>query len=251
MPLEPILFVPDTHHPFADMKAWKILLKVGRALKPRHLVIIGDFMDCAAVSFHSKSPDRRALLKDEIEYANKRLDELDRLGAKDKRYLGANHEFRTERYIADKAPELFGLVTIPDLLHLAERGYKYTPYRQADKLGKLFLTHDVGAAGRTATFKALDSFQHSVITGHAHRMQMIVEGNAAGEQKVSAQFGWLGSSDQVDYIHKFKILKEWALGLGIGYLHPKTGVCYVTPIPIVKVGKTYTCVMNGVLYEEK
>jgi hypothetical protein len=73
----------------------------------------------------------------------------------------------------------------------------------------------------------------------------VVEGNAVGEQKLSAQFGWLGDVTQVDYMHKAKALKNWALGFGVGYYDPSSGYSYLTPVPIVK----YTCVVNGKFYK--
>lgn len=249
MKLEPVLFFGDVHRPFHDEKAWKLLLKVGRALKPKHLVCIGDYMDCYSVSSHDKDPSRVALLKEEVADAKKGLDQLDALGASNKIWLSGNHEYRLDRAIASKAPELFGLVTIPELLGLKERGWSYTPYRQATRLGKLYLTHDVGASGRTSSFRALDAFSHSVVTGHAHRLQMIVEGSAVGDQRVSVQFGWLGDPDKIDYLARFKVLRDWATGFGVGHLNPSTGACYLTPVAVIRVGKKHTCVVNGRYYE--
>lgn len=151
---------------------------------------------------------------------------------------------RLERYLKDRAPELFGVVDIPTLFKLKERGWKYLPYKHHTKLGKMNLTHDVGCAGRNATFRALDTFQHSVITGHSHRLQYIVEGNAVGEVKLSAMFGWLGDAKEIDYMHRIKVYKDWALGFGYGYLDPKSGIIYMVPVPIVN----YTCLFNGVVY---
>ena len=151
---------------------------------------------------------------------------------------------RLRRYLSDKAPELFGTVSIPRIFNLPERGWRYVPYKSDTKLGKLYLTHDVGNAGRFAAHKALDTYQHSVVTGHSHRMSYIVEGNAVGEHKVSAMFGWLGDVNSIDYMHAVKARKDWALGFGIGHLDPTSGIVYLTPVPIVK----YTCVLNGRLH---
>ncbi len=60
--------------------------------------------------------------------------------------------------------------------------------------------------------------------------------------------GWLGDGEAVDYMQKVNVRKNWALGFGIGYMSPK-GIVYVVPIPIIKVGSTYTCVVNGKLFE--
>ncbi len=242
--LESILIIPDTHRPYHDTKAWKLMLEVGKNMQPQHIITIGDYVDFFSVSSHSKNPTRKMQLQDEIDDALEGLDELDKLGAKNKIYIGGNHEDRLTRYLQDKAPELFNVVKIPDLLSLESRGWTYVPYKSHVKIGKLHFTHDVGAAGRNATFKALDTYQHSIITGHAHRLQYIVEGNAIGEFKLSAQFGWLGDSNQIDYMSRANVNKNWALGFGAGYINPDDGIAYITPIPIIN----YTCMFNGELF---
>lgn len=243
--LESILIVPDCHIPYHDKRAFDLMLQVGAALKPKHLFTIGDFVDFYAISDHSKNPRRATQLDDEIYAGHKALDALDALGAKHKRYIGGNHEDRLQRYLQNKAPELFGVCDVERLLNLKDRGWDYTPYKRDTKLGKVHFTHDVGTAGRYSVFNALDTYQHSVITGHSHRLAYVVEGNAVGEYKLSAQFGWLGDANAIDYMQQARVRKSWALGFGVGYLNPKTGVIYSTPVPIVN----YSCVVNGQLYE--
>ena len=242
--LEPILLVAEPHIPYHDKRAWKLMLSVAKDLRPKHIIAIGDFMDFYAVSDHSKDPKRALRLREEVDEGCTALDQLDELGASDKRYIGGNHEDRLQRYLQSKAPELFDFVDVEKILNLKGRGWKYIPYKDSTKLGKVYFTHDVGSSGRNATFKALDTYHHSVVTGHCHRMQYIVEGNATGDMMLSAQFGWLGDAKKIDYMHKVKVLKDWALGFGIGYLDPRTGYCYMQPVPLVK----YTCVVNGRLY---
>ncbi len=243
--LEPILVVSDTHIPYHDHRAFNLMLKAATYLKPKHIYIIGDFIDCYTVSSHSKDPNRSLKLVEELQAGESALDALDGLGAKSKVYIGGNHEDRLQRYLQDKAPELFNIVDIPKRLHLTKRGWQYVPYKKDVKLGKLIFTHDVGVAGRNAVFKCLDTYQHSVVTGHSHRLAYIVEGNATGEFKLSAQFGWLGDASQIDYMQSARVLKDWALGFGVGYFDPDSRYVYMTPVPIVK----YTCVVNGKLYK--
>lgn len=219
-------------------------MKVGKAFRPHTLVVMGDFADFYTVSAHSKDPRRAGQLPEEVASVHAGLDDLDALGAKEKIYLGGNHEDRLRRYLQDKAPELFDVVDIPRLFRLGERAWRYVPYQSDTRLGKLYLTHDVGNAGRYSTYKALDTYQHSVVTGHAHRLSYVVEGNTAGEFKVSAQFGWLGDLKHIDYLQAVNARKNWALGFGIGYLDPTNKLVYLTPIPIVH----YTCVVEGRLF---
>jgi hypothetical protein len=224
------------------------VLEVGEFLQPHHLVVNGDLADFYSVSSHSKDPTRVQHLEDELDEVNAALDQLDALGATNKLFVEGNHENRLTRYLQDNAPALFKSIQIPQLFKLKARGWEHTAYKDDTQIGKVTFTHDVGVSGRNATFKALDTYHHSVVTGHSHRLQYIVEGDATGDMKLSAQFGWLGDASKVDYMHRVNVRKNWALGFGFGYVQPKTGICYLTPVPIIKVDGAYTCVVNGTYF---
>ncbi len=243
--LEKILFIPDTHVPYHDKKAWNVMMKAAKDLKPDHVIILGDFIDNYSVSSHSKDPNRALKLDEEVNESIKLLKELKSLKAKNNVYVEGNHEDRLERYLMEKAPELFNVVKIPKLLKLDELGFKHTPYKSHYILGKLHITHDCGTAGRYAHYKSVDTFQKNVVIGHTHRLGFAVEGNANGERHATAMLGWLGDVNKVDYMHKIKATRDWTLGFGIGYLDKKTNYVYIVPIPIVN----YTAVVNGKLYK--
>jgi predicted phosphodiesterase len=248
MSLEKILLIPDSHVPYHDKKAFKLIEKVAGVFKPNHLIIMGDFADMYAVSSHDKNPDRALKLDYELKETHKELKRLKDFGAKTNVFVAGNHEDRLERYLMKKAPELYDVVNIRKILKLDELGFKYIPYRSHYTVGKLNVTHDTGSAGRYAHYKALDAFQHNVVIGHTHRLGYAVEGAATGERHVTAMFGWLGDKDQVDYMHKVKIARDWSLGFGVGYLDKETNNVHLCPIPIVSSGDKYTCVVDGKLF---
>jgi predicted phosphodiesterase len=239
--MEKLLFVGDLHRPYHDKRAWDLVLKAARAFAPDVIADLGDHGDWYAVSDHSRNPLRRTMLKMEIADANVALDELDDLGARRKIFTRGNHEYRMDRYINDRAPELHELVSVGDSYKLAQRGWQDVAYMDHTNIGKLHLTHDVGSAGRIAVYRAAELFEHSVVTGHTHRLAYVVEGNALGTNKVSASFGWLGDVMQMDYMSRAKAKKDWALGFGYGYHDLATGYVYLVPVPIVD----YTCVVAG------
>jgi predicted phosphodiesterase len=241
--LEKILLIPDSHIPYEDKDAFDLMLKAGRIFRPDHTLLLGDFADFYGVSSHSKDPKRALKLKEEIELVKKRLDQVIALGAKNNQYISGNHEDRLERYLRDRAPELYEFVSIPKILELKKKGFNYTPYKNAYKIGKLHVTHDAGNCGRNAHQKALDTFQHNIVIGHTHRLGFMVEGNANGDRHVSAMFGWLGDVEEIDYMHRIKCIRDWTLGFGIAYLNTETGVVYIVPVPIVKG----TCMIEGKL----
>jgi len=243
--LEKILFIPDTHIPYHDLKAWELLLKVGKSFKPDHIIIGGDFIDNYTVSSHDKNPNRALKLEEEVNETKKCLDQVKALKAKSNVFIGGNHEDRLERYLMAKAPELFNFISTDKVLGLDEKGFVYVPYKQTYTIGKLNVTHDTGTAGQYSHYKALDVFQHNVVINHTHRIGYTVQGSAKNERHVGAMFGWLGDVNQVDYMHKIKALRDWSLGFGIGYLEKSTGNIFLVPVPIVN----YSVVIEGKLFK--
>lgn len=243
--LQRVLLVPDAHIPYENVQSWALMMAAAKNFDPTIIVIIGDFGDFKAVSQYLKHPTDKTKLKWEVEQCNKRLDELDALGAKTKIFLAGNHEDRLERYLQERAPELFDFISVPALYKLGERGWEYVAYREHTTLGSLYLTHDVGTTGIGCARKALDTFMHSVVTGHSHRLQYVVEGDATGDCRVSALFGWIGDIEQVDYLSRARAARDWAQGFGIGYFNFANGVVHLVPVPIVQG----TCVVEGHLYE--
>ena len=159
-------------------------------------------------------------------------------------FMQGNHEENLERYLIDKAPEMFNVVTTQGLLNLKQRGWEYYPYRRKAKVGKVSIAHDLGNAGPQAVSKALNDFQDNIVINHIHRMIYMIGGDMGGTKHVACSFGWLGDVEKIDYMDRDKARKEWALGFGMGYLLP-SGVMHITPIPIIN----YAAVVEGKLYK--
>jgi len=240
--LKRVLFIPDQHFPYNDKRYWKLLLKVCNSLKFEVIVIQGDFLDCYTISSHSKDPTRKRLLLEEIQPAKKALRELEAFGSKRLIFLEGNHEDRLKRYIIDRAPELYGCITLDKLLELDK--WEFVPYKQFKTLGQLFMAHDVDYAGRAAMFQTLDSVQDNIVFGHTHRLGVIYQGSAIGVAHVAMNTGWGGDSESIDYRKRLKVNKEWMLGFGIGYLDPQ-GVVHCQPIPVIN----YKVVVEGQLFK--
>lgn len=243
--IERVLFFSDPHIPYEDKRAWNLLLKVAKGFGPHIIAMLGDFLDMGSVSRHLKDPRKYVSVVEEFKQGNKALDQLDALKAKRKIYIAGNHEDRLARYLQERAPELLGTLSFEEKLRLKERKWEVVQYRDHTRIGKIYLTHDVGTAGRYAVYRALEAFEHSVVTAHTHRISYIVEGNALGQYKVAASFGWLGDAKAVDYMYQVKLMKDWALGFGLGYHNTDTGIVHVVPVPIVN----YTATVEGTLYK--
>jgi hypothetical protein len=245
---ELILFVPDAHRPFHDQRAWDLMLAVGRNMRARHrgrmrIVCLGDLLDNYAVSSHMKDPARRERFLEEVASANEGLDELDAIGADSKDFVEGNHEWRYERFIADKAPELHGLTTIRQLLRLDDRVWSYTPYRSHLRVGKINITHDLERAGRGAHDDARAAFEGNAVIGHTHRMALSYEASVNGRVHLGCMFGWLGDYSRIDYRHAVRARREWVHGVGIGVREPD-GTVHIHCAPFIG-GKA--CVFENVI----
>ena len=237
--LRKIGFIPDCHWPYADKRAWGVMVRAMRTLKPDTLVTLGDFGDFYCTSRHTKDPNRSRDLKTEVDACNDALDELDTLGVKDKRFILGNHEDNLERYLSERAPELYNLVRVEELFLLKGRGWKVIPYKDFDRIGRLVLTHDVGYAGRDAHLRSGSDVGANILIGHTHRLATGYSSDLLGKHRVAAMSGWLGDRHAAEYMYKAKT-KDWALGFSVGY-QETNGTVHVFPVPIVD----YRCVLEG------
>jgi hypothetical protein len=242
--LQKVLFLPDTHCPYHDRKAYDLIERVAERVRFQRCVIGGDFPDFYQVSSHSKEPGVRMEFSDEVEETKKLLRRVESWGFKTLDYIEGNHENRLERYIADRAKEMHGLVTLDKLLRLTEHGWSITKYKNHTTVGKAYCTHDLGKSGDNAVKDALQSYQDNVVINHTHRMNFRVEGNAKGVPHVGASFGWLGDVEKVDYMHRIRANRDWVLGFGVGVVR-ENGVIHLQPVPIVQ----YSCMVGLELFE--
>jgi len=218
------LVIPDCHIPYEDKKAYGLMLEVAKDARPDEIVILGDYADFYAVNFHGKNPDKNYLLLDEIDAVTARLRELRQLFP-DARivFLEGNHEYRLARYIAANCRELFGILSVPQLLNLAAYGIDFVPYGPNQKhyvLGsKLIARHEPLGGGVHCAYQSVVKAQHSVIFGHTHRIQEHQIVSIAGENYRGISAGWLGDKD-AEVMGYVKNHHQWALGF-----------CLVTVLP--------------------
>lgn len=226
--------IPDLHCPFHCERSWQLTLEFVAQSRPSEVVILGDFVDCYAVSSFTKDPSRLHRLQYEVERAHQELDKLATAAGPDCRvtYCEGNHEARLSRYIAERCPELFGLVpSLQALLGIPARGWSWVPYRDWYQLGRLACCHDLGPHGVNAARQTLQAMGGNVVFGHTHRVQTHYESTVKGEQMVGCTLGWLGDPAQVDYRHR-ALLRQWQHAIGLVYLDDD-GSFWLSPLPII------------------
>lgn len=245
-----LLIVPDSHWPFESQRSWQLMCQAGNYFRPDVVIALGDLYDFNVVSSHPKTPAKkkdRALFEEELAQVGKARPDLERVGGKENIFLLGNHEDRLDRYVAEKAPELSGLLSTEGVIRKA-LGYgngkwRIVPYRDHIKVGKVYFTHDVGHAGVGAVRQSQAAFEANTVIGHVHRVDYMVRGNAVGKPHVGAAFGWLGDPRQADYMYRVKVNREWSHGFGYGYVEDD-GTTFLLPAVIID-GK---CRVEGKLF---
>ena len=130
------LIVGDFHCPFHDEKVIKLLYTFIKDLKPDKLYLAGDIIDFWEISKFSKKPLNGTELQKDIDQTYTILEKLRSLmGNNEIVYLQGNHEFRLEKYLYAKAPEISGL-----------RNLKFTNLLPLSKLGISFMAVDSNAS---------------------------------------------------------------------------------------------------------
>jgi predicted phosphodiesterase len=245
--LKRVLHVSDCHHPFVNKASWKILLDIGKALKPNEIVIHGDFFDFYSVSRHLLDPmmDFKTW-KDEMNEARHYLEELrSKVPHKKCVYLEGNHEKRLIRYIHERAPKLAGLFKNEECMGLP-RDILYIPYGQEGmyKIGNLVCVHG-SRAGENPAASMVKKFRSSVIFGHTHKIQEFHIQNAHGDDFVGLNIGWLGNQRQAaEYIQD---ISDWTQGFGITY-HKQNGRFFHQLIQIYSTKGVHECHFQDVLF---
>lgn len=241
------LAFPDCHHPFADKAAYQVALNAILTFQPDVFALLGDFGDLYSVSSHAgRRPDITSLHVEICDICEK-LSELDdllaKVNCKRKVYIMGNHEYRFERYLCDKAPELYETTSLEKLLSLGVRGWETVPYQEGVWLGDLYITHDIGRAGVNAVRQSMqDMGSHGILFGHTHRLNARYERDVTGRMHMGISGGWLGNKNAgpFNYVAAPK-KRDWHQGIVAGYLFPN-GNYQVWPVPI----ENGRCVIEGV-----
>lgn len=137
------LIMADVHLPHHDSRAIEAMLEYADG-RCDGVLILGDFVDAYQISSFCRDP-RVCNMQGEIEAACMFLDALKQLKPKAIVWRGANHEARLQRYLQQRAPELFpaiaNSVTWESLCGLKERDVTWIQPQDPIRVGHLSLLH--------------------------------------------------------------------------------------------------------------
>lgn len=168
------LVLPDMHIPFLDQLAVQRILRMMQDIKVDGVHILGDFLDCTALSSHDLGKVNKGVpLSQEYEIGNMYLDYLQKATHKDTvfSYIIGNHEERANRIIKMHEYSKLGNALIPPVkaLHLVDRGFTVAEdYPNGFiKVGNVELIHGMYVSANNAR-KHLYKVRGNVMYGHTH-----------------------------------------------------------------------------------
>lgn len=256
MDLEQYAIFNDVHFPFEDRSRYKVGLNIVKKLKNlRHIYLNGDIAEFSGVSSYAKHPGESPQFAQEIEYVNKKFDEIQYMFQDiPVTLIEGNHCYRLFRYIRDVAPSMWGLINCPSLFKFPERPeWKFVLYgpSQLVRCGKsdLYLRHEPLGGGTLSHAKTTAEKSYvDLAYGHTHAYQTFAHRKFGPKPFVTRAYslGWLG--DRTKSIFDYRGSKDnWVEGMTIVECDPKSGQYTLEFIDLRKIPVLY----RGVMYDAK
>lgn len=187
----------DIHLPYHDQMALSACFAEFKRRNVDGIYLNGDQMDFEKISKFGKIPDGR-YLKDEIEVGLAFLKALRRMFPNIPIFWkDGNHEFRLQRYINERCPELSNLygMDTPSMMRLNEFNIQYIPENIVTKFGKLYICHghelNMGSGSVNVARQVRLRVGVSCLVGHWHKSSHDQSRNLADESHAAWALGCL------------------------------------------------------------
>lgn len=222
----------DTHFPFQDEAALRVVAQVIRVAQPDVVVHMGDLLDTYHLSRFDHDPKRMHGLQGEVDLARAHLAAF-RLLAPDARYiyLEGNHEDRLRRALWSMPPHaqalmaldaVQGVLTWPKLLGLEDLDIEFYAYGDQSKrefLPKFLVKHGNVVrklSGYTARAE-LDKYNKSGASGHTHRLGQFFHRDSNGNHV------WMETGCTCLLNPEYAQDPDWQQGCVVMTFEPTTG----------------------------
>lgn len=235
------LLYGDTHFPYQDSGALKVVAKIAKDEQPAVLCHMGDLLDCYSLSRFDKNPDRKDSMQDEINQARMHLAQMRDL-CPDARfiYLEGNHEDRLRRVlwnlegpsaVLSQLTAFKQAITWPTLLGLDKLHIEFVPYGTQHRRGflpKFMLKHGNLVRQKSAYTAHGEWARHGMsgASGHTHRLGAFYRRDMQGSHV------WLEAGCTCLIDPEYVAFPDWQQGCVIAHFDTKTGAVQPEPISI-------------------
>jgi predicted phosphodiesterase len=233
-----ILIISDLHFPYQNNEAITLALDYGKEKKVDCIILNGDVMDQANISRHERDWRARSIAE-EFESVRVFLKSLRLHFPKTKIVwkLG-NHEERWEKFLYNKAPEIFDVndFQLEVLLKLGELKIEIIKDKRPIILGKLTVLHGhelMGMGGVNPARATFTKTMEDTLVGHYHRTSSHSEPTMNNRVITVHSQGCLCEMNPM-----FMPINKWNLGFAYVDLNIITGDYVLENKKIIK-GKIY------------
>lgn len=240
-----IAVLSDIHFPEQHVIAWPFVLKILPLLNIDKVVLLGDVVDFEPLSRFDVPPDRRLLLQEHINVAEKELLHL-RKALPDIPIIwkAGNHENHLQREVI-KHPHLYSLdhIRLPSLFHLNKYDVQWLEYKENNlKIGKLLFIHgdEIAAGGQYPARNLYMKITGNVICGHYHKFDRYLHRLADD----STQGAWVNACLRT--LHpSWQLFNQWSLGFSLVDTSPG-GFFHIEQVLLLKRGSKLWAKISGV-----
>lgn len=168
-----VLVGSDAHFwPGKPTTGWKAFVQFAEEYGPSVIIMNGDVIDASTISRHPPIGwEKHPTIAQEIEIAQERLEEIERVRAKGVRTIWnlGNHDARFETRIATLIPEIRGVSGV----HLRDHFPRWEPAWTTEIGGKdgVIIKHRFKGGTHAAHNNAVTSGR-SIVTGHLHSLKV-------------------------------------------------------------------------------
>jgi predicted phosphodiesterase len=244
-----IAFLSDIHFPEHHKKAWDLTLKILPDLNIDLLYGGGDWFDLEQLSRFDVHPDRRMVLKYDIDATRKELARLrDALPYVEIQQKFGNHELRYEKKLFRSVPELIGVKghSVSEAFGTADFDIEWIPTHRRVQFGKLLFVHGdevLKSGGVNAARNLYMKVTGNVICGHFHAEGKYIHTLGGNMQQEGA---WVNSCLRT-LRPEWAPYSQWTLGFSVIDFSP-SGFFHVEQILFLKRGGSLWCTVDGKEY---
>ncbi len=236
---EKVLFIPDIHCPFQDNRALEVLYSFMDWYKPDTIFIMGDVLDCYAISRFTKDPNGELKFQEELDEATNILRKIRHKAKKAKIYLlRGNHELRVQKFLWTNAKALSGLhaLEVESLLGLHKLDIEYIREGSLRYHG-LMIKHG-NIVRKFSGYTAKGEFEDngcSGVSGHSHRLSIYRQTNSGGEY-IWVEAGHLCNPKQ-EYLEGK--VANWQQGWALGWFKKNSKRYHLETVNLVNYKAFY------------
>lgn len=242
------MIFPDPHFPKHDKRAYELVMKCAKDIKPDIFVNLGDLGHFEGISHWNKKRYKLRAdypIKVDLDMCYQHHKDLRAINPNADIYsLGGNHdEHWPERWLEDH-PELKGYFDFKKDMGFDDFNVEFIPEsKQPLVIGKLRFVHGWFISGNHSK-KHAEHIHHNIVYGHAHDFQAFTPKNVDPQHRfVAVCLGHLSDEKKADYLRSRP--SNWMLAFGIFYVDAKTGDFSLYPVLL----PNYKFFWNGVQYK--